>query len=207
MKGLRFSCFVAVLVFLFCLSSSAEALTIAGTWDYKAVILDSPVVIDAVSYDFSAEETGVIEMNVTVSDGNEYFNNYVITGSGKGRYKESVSSVWKESSYSFGPYTVPMEPHKYDSSIGWVATPRDPVDVFGVPAWERIVLKQTGEHTAEGKIYLTYGDQMASGTVLATRRHEEPEPWSGSSGMCNAGLAGCVLLLLVPAAFLRKRKS
>lgn len=207
MKGLRFSCFAAVFVFLFCLGSPSEALTIAGTWDYKAVIPDSQVVIAAVSYDFSAEETGVIEMNVTVSDGNEYFNNYVITGSGKGRYKESAASAWGESSYSFGPYTITMEPQKYDSSSGWVVTLRDPIDVFGVPAMERIVLKQTGEHTAEGTIYLTYGDQVASGTVLATRRHEEPEPWSGSSGMCNAGAAGGVLLMLIPAVFLRKRRS
>lgn len=184
-------------------SFAASVWTLNGTWDYTADVPAQRVTVGGNQFDFRASETGVIVMNTVFVEDKEYFSTYDISGTGKGAYKLPSDSSWTEDIYNFGPATMRMNGEQYDPAKEWRVALQDPISVWGYQVSEWLVLKQTGENTVSGTIYLDCNGSLVTGTVSATRRGAPSG--DGGGGGCNAGAAG-IGMILVLAAFVAKRK-
>jgi Synergist-CTERM protein sorting domain-containing protein len=180
------------------------AYTVSGTWTFDAKISEQTVVINGISYDVKADETGTVVINTTSSDGAEYFNNHVGTVNRTVSKKLSTVTSWDVAEYKSGPTTYQDEPVKYIS--GNTFSLNDSATMFGAPVKISYSVTQTAENTIEGKVYyIISGDQTVAGTVLATRPAAEVDDGT-SSGMCNVfGLTGLLLFAGIPLIIRRKR--
>ncbi|MCC8057174.1 hypothetical protein [Cloacibacillus sp.] len=196
--------FLCLLVFAMLPSSVASAAwTLNGTWDYTANVPAQRITIGGNQFDFRASENGVIVMDTVFVEDKEFFNTYVISGTGHGAYKLPSNSSWTEDTYNFGPATMQMKNEQYDPAKELTVSLQDPIDVWGYKVSEWLVLKQTGENTVSGTIYLDCSGTLVTGTVSATRRGAPSD--SGGGGGCNAGVAGIGLMLAL-AVLAVKRK-